>query len=117
MGKEVAPFNIGVTIVEPGGAATGFRSGSSQLGTPMAAYDNTPASGARGIRTSTHPSPGDPALVAKAMIDSVDQDPAPLRIALGSDAYGYIHTALTERLAELESRKDLAYSTDFPTDN
>jgi len=65
VGYEVASFNIGVTIVEPGGASTGFRSASSQLGTPIAAYDGTPASGARGIRTSTHPSPGDPAKVAQ----------------------------------------------------
>ena len=33
--KDVAPFNIGVTIIEPGGARTGFRSGSSRLGTPL----------------------------------------------------------------------------------
>ena len=30
VGQEVAPFNIGVTIVEPGGARTEFRFGSSQ---------------------------------------------------------------------------------------
>jgi hypothetical protein len=34
--------------------------------------------------------------------------------ALGSDAYTYIHTALTERLADLEAQHDLAASTDFP---
>ncbi|MDT4959104.1 MAG: hypothetical protein QOD31_2903 [Pseudonocardiales bacterium] len=113
--KDVAPFNIGVTIIEPGGARTSFRSGSSQLGTPLDAYDNTPASLARGIRTSTHPSPGDPAKMAKAIIDSVEQTPAPTRLALGSDAYTYIHTALTERLADLEAQHDLAASTDFPT--
>jgi NAD(P)-dependent dehydrogenase (short-subunit alcohol dehydrogenase family) len=113
--KDVAPFDIGVTIVEPGGAGTGFRSGGSRLGTPLAAYDNTPASYARSIRTSTHPSPGDPARIARAMIDSVEQDPAPLRITLGSDSYGIIHQALTERLAALEAQRDLAYSTDLPT--
>jgi hypothetical protein len=48
------------------------------------------------------------------MIDSVDQSPAPLRIALGSDAYGYIHTALSDRLAALTSQQDIATSTDFP---
>jgi NAD(P)-dependent dehydrogenase (short-subunit alcohol dehydrogenase family) len=62
--KDVAPFNIGVTIIEPGGARTGFRSGNSRLGTPLDAYDGTPASMTRGIKTSTHPSPGDPAKMA-----------------------------------------------------
>jgi len=42
--KEVAPCNIGITLVEPGGARTNFRFGSSQLAQRMAAYDGTPAS-------------------------------------------------------------------------
>jgi len=112
--KDVAPFNIGVTIIEPGGARTGFRGGSSRLGTPLAAYDNTPASMTRGIKTSTHPSPGDPAKIARVIIDSAGQNPAPARITLGSDAYAYVHAALAERLADLEAQKDLAFSTDFP---
>jgi hypothetical protein len=40
--------------------------------------------------------------------------PAPARITLGSDAYSYVHTALSERLADLEAQKDLAFSTDYP---
>jgi hypothetical protein len=56
-----------------------------------------------------------PALKSREiMIDSVDQNPAPKRIALGSDAYGAIHKALTDRLAVLEAQRDLAFSTDLP---
>ena len=32
---EVAPFGIGITIVEPGGARTEFRCGSAQTAPPM----------------------------------------------------------------------------------
>lgn len=113
--QDVAPLDIGVTIVEPGGARTGFRSGGSQVGTPLAAYDGTPASFPRGIKTSTHPSPGDPAKMAQVMIDSVEQNPAPLRLTLGSDAYEYVHKALSDRLANLEAQKELSISTDFPS--
>jgi len=52
--------------------------------------------------------------MAKIIIDTVEQNPAPKRIALGSDAYGAIHKALTDRLAVLEAQKDLAFSTDVP---
>jgi NAD(P)-dependent dehydrogenase (short-subunit alcohol dehydrogenase family) len=97
LSKEVAPFNIVITIIEPGGARTEFTSGSSRLASPLSAYDGTPASFARGIKTAPQPSPGDPAKLAKVMIDSVDQDPDPLRIALGSDSYAYIHEALSDR--------------------
>lgn len=111
--KDVAPFGIGVTIVEPGGARTEFRHGSMRLSRPMDAYDDSPAAMVRGVKEM--PSPiGDPARMAAVIIASVDRNPAPRRIALGSDAYGHIHTALTERLAELEQQKDLALSTDNP---
>ena len=62
------------------------------------------------------PSPGDPAKMVKIIVDSVDQNPAPKRIALGSDAYGAIHKALTDRLSALEAQRDAALFTDFPKD-
>ncbi|WP_348619719.1 SDR family oxidoreductase [Paenibacillus polymyxa] len=37
--QEVAPFNIGVTLVEPGGARTEFRYGSAQVAKLMPEYD------------------------------------------------------------------------------
>lgn len=116
--KDIAPFNIGVTIVEPGGARTEFRYGSARIGTKIDAYDPSPASMTRRfIEGSTHLPIGDPAKMAKIMIDSVDQNPAPERIVLGSDSYNAIHKALTERLATLEAQRDLAFSTDFPVDH
>ena len=113
--QELAPFKIGVTIVEPGGARTNFRFGGAQLGTPLGAYQNTPGAMVHKMIKDTSRLPiGDPAKMAKVMIDSVDQNPAPKRIALGSDAYAIIQTALTERLAALEAQKEIALSTDFP---
>ncbi|MGA2307457.1 MAG: hypothetical protein ABSH29_25215 [Acidimicrobiales bacterium] len=52
--------------------------------------------------------------MARIIIDRVDQSPVPRRIVLGSDSYRIIHRALTERLADLETQKGLASSTDFP---
>lgn len=37
--QEVAPFNVGVTIVEPGSARTEFRYGSAQVAHLMSEYD------------------------------------------------------------------------------
>ncbi|OCA98614.1 hypothetical protein [Clostridium beijerinckii] len=52
-------------------------------------------------------------VIQQAMIDSVDQQEAPKRITLGSDAYDSIHQALSDCLKELEAQKELAFSTDF----
>ncbi|WP_433362486.1 SDR family oxidoreductase [Actinoplanes sp. CA-142083] len=110
---EVAPFGIGVTIVEPGGARTNFRYGSSVLAERIGAYDATPAAGIRRILTErTTKGIGDPARMAAAMIASVEQDPAPRRLVLGSDAYGSIETALTGRLADIRAQRESAGETD-----
>jgi NAD(P)-dependent dehydrogenase (short-subunit alcohol dehydrogenase family) len=112
--QELAPFKIGVTIIEPGGARTNFRFGGAQLGTQMEAYKGTPAAMVHTmIKDTSRLPPGDPAKMAKIIIDSVEQNPAPKRIALGSDAYGAIHKALTDRVSALEAQRELAFSTDF----
>lgn len=113
--QELAPLKIGVTIIEPGGARTNFRFGGAQLGAQMEAYNGTPAAMVHTmIKDTSRLPPGDPSKMAKIIINSVEQHPAPRRIALGSDAYGAIHKALTDRLAALEAQREVAFSTDFP---
>lgn len=111
--KDVAPFGIGVTIVEPGGARTEFRYGSLQMATPLSEYDDTPAAMTRAAQDRSRPSLGDPARMATRIIDSVEQNPAPLRLVLGSDSYRFLQAALSERLAEIEAQRDTAGLTDI----
>lgn len=112
---EVAPFGIGVTIVEPGGARTNFRYGGSVLADRIPAYDGTPASGVRRILTErTTQGIGDPARMATAMIASVDRSPAPLRLVLGSDAQQAMESALSARLDDIRAQRESAAATDAP---
>ncbi|NWA03855.1 hypothetical protein [Pseudomonas gingeri] len=111
---EVRVFGIGCTLVEPGGARTRFRYGSARLGPKNDAYDVSPASYARRmIEDGTVMPIGDPAKMVRLMIESVDQHPAPKRLALGSDSFMVMHKQLSERLAELEAQRGLAFSTDW----
>ncbi len=115
VGQEVAPFGIGVTIVEPGGARTGFRYDSSRLGPRLAAYAGTPAAAIRAVlEEATAVPPGDPARMAAAIIASAGTDPAPSRVVLGSDSFGIIRKALADRLAAVEPQERAAAATDFP---
>ncbi|MEU2228273.1 SDR family oxidoreductase [Streptomyces sp. NPDC018347] len=111
---DLAPFGIGVTIVEPGSAGTGFRTGGARVAESLAAYDGTPAAMVRRIKDPSLPSVGDVDKMVTAMIATVDRPEAPRRLALGSDSYRYMHDALTARLSELESGKETAFSTDLP---
>ena len=113
--QEVAPFGIGVTIVEPGGARTEFRHGSAQVAELLPAYDGNPAHGFLAMLDPANGlAPGDPARMAAAIIASADQQPAPLRIMLGSQALQTTVGVLKDRLASFEAQAGLAASTDFP---
>lgn len=115
---EIAPFGIGVTMVEPGNIRTYFGANMS-IADPVEAYADTPVGQVRGYIASsdnlTGNAPGDPVRVAKAIVASADVDPAPRRLVLGSDAYAAVHQALTGRLVELEAQKSTAGGSDYPT--
>ena len=79
----------------------------------MAVYEDTPAGEVRrAFATGAFPVKGDPGKMAQAMIDSADRSPAPLRLALGSQAHANVRAALTGRLAALDAQKEGALSAD-----
>jgi NAD(P)-dependent dehydrogenase (short-subunit alcohol dehydrogenase family) len=113
--QEVAAFGIGMTIVEPGGARTEFRYGSAQVAKAMPVYDGTPAHGfLRMLDPENGLAPGDPARMAARIIESVDLEPAPMRMVLGSEALRNTLAVLKARVATFEAQTELAASTDFP---
>lgn len=113
--QEVAPFGIGMTIVEPDGARTEFRYGSAQIAKLMPVYDKTPAHAfLKMLDPKNGSAPGDPARMAARIIESVDIEPAPLRMMLGSQALQSTLTTLRNRIADFETQTKLAASTDFP---
>lgn len=110
--QEVAKFNIGVTIVEPGGARTEFRYASAHVANLMKEYDHV-----HGFLNMLDPSkglaPGDPAKMAERIIESAEKNPAPLRMVLGSQALRATIERLEERVADYKTQTELAASTDI----
>lgn len=122
LAKEAAPFNIKLTLAEPGGIRTGFFASHGVFGPELDAYNDQPARNFKRlyqrIYASENTGPderlgnGDPQKMAQVIIRCVDEGNGPLRLPLGSDAYEDIKAALTSRLMELEAQKEVAYSTD-----
>ena len=110
--QEVSQFGIGMTIVEPGGARTEFRYGSAKVAKLMPEYESC-----HGFLNMLDPSkglaPGDPAKMAERIIESVDVNPAPLRMVLGSQALRATIDRLEERVADYKTQTELAASTDI----
>jgi hypothetical protein len=104
-----------MTIVEPGGARTAFRCSSAQVAKLTPTYDNNPAHAFLRILVPKNGlAPGDPARMAARIIESVDVEPAPLRMALGSRPLESTLSTLRKRIEGLEAQRELAASTEFP---
>lgn len=112
LAQEVKQFNIGVTMVEPGGARTEFRYGSAKVAKLMPEYEACHGF-LNMLDASKGLAPGDPVKMAERIIESVDKEPAPLRMVLGSQALSATLTRLKERVADYETQTELAASTDI----
>lgn len=113
LAKEVAPLGIGVTIVEPGAHKTSF--GAALVTAPVIeAYDRTPAGDVRrAIAAGAFPIKGDVEKTAQSIIDCVSVSPAPLRLALGGDAYRDMRASLVSRLEALDAQKEIALASEM----
>jgi NADP-dependent 3-hydroxy acid dehydrogenase YdfG len=113
LAKEVATLNIGVTIIEPGAHKTSFASGMVTAPV-MEAYDQTPAGEVRrAVTAGNFPIKGDVNKTVQEIIDCVEIMPAPLRLALGGDAYRDMRASLSARLEALDNQKDVALASEM----
>lgn len=112
--QEMVPFNVGMTIVEPGGARTEFRYGSAQVANLMTEYKGNPAHAFLSMLDKNNGlAVGDPKKMVRRMIESVEVTPAPLRLMLGSQALNDTIKVLEKRIADFEAQRELAVSTDI----
>lgn len=114
LSKEVDSLGIKVTIVEPGAFRTDF-SGRSLAAPDQLIDDYAPISGKmlQWLREMDGKQPGDPDKAAEAMIQAVESDNPPLRLALGEDAVSAIDEKLHSVKAELDAWKEVSLDTAF----
>lgn len=114
LAKEVAPFGIQVTIIEPGPFRTDFlTSRSLRFGQKrIADYDDRRAALVAGIEERNGRQPGDPERLAKAIVDLADLDKPPLRFLAGSVAVGAADEKLASMRNEFDRWRQLSISTD-----
>jgi NAD(P)-dependent dehydrogenase (short-subunit alcohol dehydrogenase family) len=111
---EMAPFNVHVTIVEPGGFRTDFAGTSTKIAEGNPAYADTVGKTAAMQRNYDGKQPGDPDRAAQAILAVAASEKPPLRLVLGRDAYARAERTDEARLAELRAWQQTSLSTDFP---
>ncbi|CAN7485977.1 oxidoreductase [Rhizobium leguminosarum] len=116
LAKEVAPFGIKVTVIEPGGFRTDFAGSSTVLAEGRQDYAETIGATARFQRAYNGRQPGDPAKAAAVVIHIAGLDEPPFRLLLGSDAVRNVEKADAARIEADREWRAVSVSTDFEPD-
>ncbi|HVR19922.1 MAG TPA: oxidoreductase [Polyangiaceae bacterium] len=113
LSAELAPFGVRVLIVEPGNFRTRLLGGSLRSMPPLDAYAPTVGPTRDFVSRWDGTQPGDPAKAARAIVDAVSADSAPLRLPLGGDAVDGIRRELSAIAADVDRSEAVARATTF----
>lgn len=114
LAKEVAPFGIRVTAIEPGGFRTDWATRSmKETATPIAAYDETVGARKRLIKQVGDKLPGDPRRIADAVLTVVDHDAPPLHLLLGHDVLAAFRQKLADWQASIDAWEAVTKDVNF----
>jgi NAD(P)-dependent dehydrogenase (short-subunit alcohol dehydrogenase family) len=114
LAKEVAPFGINVTLIEPGPFRTDFRSEKSlRSAPPMEAYADTVGRFRKMLADTDGKQPGDPRKAADAMIAVVAADHPPLRLPLGEVCMQAMRAKLATVAQDMDRWAAVSAATSF----
>ncbi|CAN5437508.1 oxidoreductase [soil metagenome] len=114
LAQEMAPFNVRVTLVEPGPFRTSFAGGSSKsTALQMDEYEATAGTFRKAMNARNGNQPGDPSKAAKVMIAAVNSNHPPLRLPLGKPAFDAIRGKMKSVEQDLEIWEEMGTNTDF----
>jgi NAD(P)-dependent dehydrogenase (short-subunit alcohol dehydrogenase family) len=114
LAKEVAPFGIFVTLIEPGPFRTDFLKPESLrfAGQHVSDYDDRRANLRNAFEARNGQQPGDPTKLADAMLQLAREPAPPMRFLAGSVALGAAQDKLNGVLGEIQKWRALTLGTD-----
>ena len=116
LAKEVAPFGIKVTLIEPGPFRTNFRGETSmRSAAPMEAYADTVGRFRKMLADTDGKQPGDPLKAADAMMAVVASDNPPLRLPLGDVCTQAMRAKLAAVAQEMDRWATVSTATSYET--
>ena len=115
LSKEVQPFGIRVTAIEPGGFRTDWASRSmKETMTPIAAYEEAVGARKKLIKAAASVLPGDPRRVADAVLRVTELDNPPLHLLLGHDVLQAFRQKLADLSASIDEWEAVTKDVNFP---
>lgn len=113
LAKEVRDFGIRVTIAEPGGMRTHWAGSSMTIADIGEPYKRVIDPVVRRMRDADGKQPGDPARIARVLLDVAASPTPPLRLLLGSDAVAVAREAARMRAQEDAQWRPISESTSY----
>ena len=116
LAHELAPFGIHVTIVEPGPFRTDFLTPESLqfVANEVPDYADRRDAMRASFEQRNGKQPGDPVLLAQALVTLANAAKPPLRFTAGAVAVNGLDAKLAAMKAELDAWRELGLATDFP---
>jgi NAD(P)-dependent dehydrogenase (short-subunit alcohol dehydrogenase family) len=114
LARELAPFGIRVTAVEPGAFRTDWAGRSMrQTRTPIADYDATVGARRAFIRSVDGKQPGDPRRAADAILRIAEHPDPPMHLLLGNDVLDGFRARLSELSRSISEWEDVTRDVEF----
>lgn len=114
LAQEVAPFGIGVIIVEPGAFRTELLSSSfSMAKTELPDYAETSGKARVYARNGHGKQAGDPKKAVAVILQAVDADAPPLHLPLGKQAYAQARAKLASFAQTMDAWEAVAAATEY----
>jgi NAD(P)-dependent dehydrogenase (short-subunit alcohol dehydrogenase family) len=115
LAKEVAPFGVRVTAIEPGAFRTDWSTRSmKETRRPIEAYAETVGARKALIKAAGSKFPGDPRRVADAVLMVSEHDDPPLHLLLGHDVYTAYREKLSGLMESIAEWKSVTLDVNFP---
>lgn len=115
LAKELTPFNIAVTLIEPSGFRTDWGGRSSvKTDTQIPELkESIVGQMLQGVQLNNGQESGDPEKAADAVIKVVESPEPPLRLLLGKAAYQAATHKFTSMLSNIEEWKETTLNADY----
>lgn len=118
LAKEVGPFGIKVTAIEPGAFRTDWASRSmKESAAPLEVYASDIGVRKDLIKAFADHLPGDPRKVADAVLMVTTLENPPLRLLLGLDVLKAAREKLTDMLASIDEWEAVTKDVNFPPES
>jgi NAD(P)-dependent dehydrogenase (short-subunit alcohol dehydrogenase family) len=111
--QELAPFNVRVCALEPGGMRTNWGTRANQdMPELLPDYEPSVGATAKALKPLWGHETSDPARVAQVILRLAASDRLPTHLLLGSDAVQYAGQAEAARAADADRWRKISVSTD-----